>query len=1108
MNYYRWSTFLPGGAKKKRVKKKKVSEKTVTKLATTLYEAAVDGDEKKVEKTKESLRKNGQISANVVGKDTNKRTALMAAAFWGHTAIVELLLRDAPGINVDAADVDGVTALMHASYKGNVGAAIVLLEAGADADATALDGETALMFAARGHGGVKNDRLKIVNLLIAKGVNVNAATTQFRFTALMDAVDADNHGDDVNVDIVSALLVAGSYMHVSDGAINKNAYNAFLKLIIKQEKERKDPKEEFFNYADDLIKHIRDEMPGWSLDQLLQYANNYNLPHVARDIADGAIKDDEDEITIDEYQIKRKNFVIDAIVDSIVNSEKAKKLDADLLILQNNYDDEVSFKCDEVLCDSVYILSDYETDETDETDENIDASNPEQLIQAAAAGNEKTVQILIDAGVDVNATDRDGLTALNWVFLGDAKNKYEIANILFSSGHRPLNIALALFNFLKMENQQYSKDLIKMFIKVVVNSDVLVDEGAAEDAINAIVVYIKYKAAQMLNTGRTDEDVTAWIDKLLVVIADVYLVTRSLQKVKAWLLRIEPPSALSLTKTKENEPDELGPGSKAGHRASQRTLSDLMKKMYKLVFGIATLRKNATTNKHLRKELLIKAEEAQAKRNEKDFAYYMAHSKQAFANEQRIDKEIDEKNESILFLKYAKNALTDGDRKTFTMYMKFFNERMIDKEIQEKNESTGVNTRQLEAKLAKRAEEKAKLEAKLEAKLAVETAQLQAQIAAKAKAEAEAAAEAAKAAAAEAAEAKAAAEAAKAAAAKAAAEAAEAAEAAKAAEAAAKAAAEALRFTTLRAAVTGEAIRDAQMSRYITDTFRSGLEKVEAQGRFDRMQEEELLVPVVPVGHTPFSWWPHTDHRRDPGGAPQTADDKAEAKRAEEKAKVKRKFLDTVKKLIDTEEEIMKAALAAARAAAQAALAANDYADKAELQEIVAIEVAEEAAEQAERAEARRAEAAARAAQRAERAEARRAEAEAARAAQRAERAEAEAARAAEAAERKRAAADETKWTRSADAAVSKFRELNTAGGGRNTKNATHTMLMNAGFKRLSSGTDSFGHSVWTRPKESVRYKGKMMFQKISVASTPGSWGNEYIKIRGKIEDSIKDLYF
>ena len=108
----------------------------------------------------------------------------------------------------------------------------------------------------------------------------------------MDAVDAENHGDDVNlinVDIVSALLKAGSYMHVSDGAINKNAYNAYLKIIIdrllyalgydrndatpfecKQEKDRKDPNEKFFNYADDLIKHIRDEMPGWPLEDLLQ----------------------------------------------------------------------------------------------------------------------------------------------------------------------------------------------------------------------------------------------------------------------------------------------------------------------------------------------------------------------------------------------------------------------------------------------------------------------------------------------------------------------------------------------------------------------------------------------------------------------------------------------------------------------------------------------------------------------------------------------------------------------------------------------------------------------------------------------------------------------
>ena len=97
-------------------------------------------------------------------------------------------------------------------------------------------------------------------------------------------------------------------------------------------------------------------------------------------------------------------------------------------------------------------------------------------------------------------------------------------------------------------------------------------------------------------------------------------------------------------------------------------------------------------------------------------------------------------------------------------------------------------------------------------------------------------------------------------------------------------------------------------------------------------------------------------------------------------------------------------------------------------------------------------------------------------------------------------------WTRRADAAVTEFRKINKeAGGKRKNKNATYRMLKNAGFE-VDSGTDSFGHSVWTRTKTNVR-DGRERFQKISVASTPTQWGYEYTKIQGKIEDAIRDLY-
>jgi ankyrin repeat protein len=1118
--YYSDKTTIPGGAKKKRV-----NPKTVKKFATRLYNAAANGNEETVKQYIEKLQNVGKISANVVGENPSKRTALMVAAFNGHTAIVNLLLDpplpdvnakdvngqtalmfasraghtaivelllDAPGIDVDERDNNGFTALMNAaqlshqyilellidrganvnavskrgqtalmlvSHKGNVDAVIVLLKAGADADAADDTGATALMFAVR--NGVENDRLKIVNLLIAKGVKINAAMKinkrihQSGFTALMDAVDPDNHGDDVNIDIVSALLDAGSYMHVSDGAINKNAYNAFLKLLIKQrstviareirlgasrsEAALAAVEAEFFDYADNLIGHIGDEMGDpdkWPLDNLLEYAKNNNIPDVARSLEDGTISISNP-----------RNFVIEAIVDSIVNSEKAKKLKL------NCYDDgEVSFNCNEVLGDSVG-----EDDDTEE--EYIDANNPKSLIQAASDGNYEKVELLLDAGANVDATDddgftpliiaanaeppnldilklliaaganvnvidKDGFTALNAVSYVD--NKYEMTSVLMTSAliKAGADVTTAYNAFLKIGSQQKGRknpmrdyyfnnanNLIQKVKKALrewslveifpwANKNELLDDRFDFKGFEDSVVHA-------LSDDATIDRVQASKDFVIKAIVDRIVNSEEAKKLK-----------------EENEPDELGPGSKAGHRASLRTLPDGFEwdeldaaadKMNKLGSYIAQLRKEATKYRKIGDLMAEEATKALRAGQDKMWFKHETTSRNALNKVKSINNKIRKKKAALV------EALKQQESKA------------------------------IEAELAKRqAEIAAKVAAKIEGEveaaaiesnLAKRRAELQAQLAAKvaekAAAEASYAAE----------------------------KAAERAEAAKAAEAAAKAAAEALRFTKLGIADTDKAIRDAEMSRYITRTIRSGLvlglEKVEMRGRL--MQDEE-----------------------------------DEAKRAEEKAKVKRKFLDAVKKLIDTEEEIMKAALAASRAAAEASDAANAFAD-------ATVKAALEAAEVAERAEAERAEAAAKLAQREAKAEAKlaAAKARAAEAADAAARA-AEAKRAA-AAERKRAAADKKYWTRRADAAVTDFRELNTAGGGRNTRTARDKMLNNAGFE-VDSGTDSRGHPVWTRTKTNVR-DGRERFQKISVSSSPQNWGYEYTKIQGKIEDAIRALY-
>ena len=71
---------------------------------------------------------------------------------------------------MNAKDNRGVTALMSACNYGELETARLLLDKGADANAQTEKGITALMLAA---GGVTPANLKVVELLVSKGAQIN-----------------------------------------------------------------------------------------------------------------------------------------------------------------------------------------------------------------------------------------------------------------------------------------------------------------------------------------------------------------------------------------------------------------------------------------------------------------------------------------------------------------------------------------------------------------------------------------------------------------------------------------------------------------------------------------------------------------------------------------------------------------------------------------------------------------------------------------------------------------------------------------------------------------------------------------------------------------------
>lgn len=123
-------------------------------------------------------------------------TALHWAAYQDDLELVDRLIR--AGAHVGAANQYGVTPLSLACTNGNVAMVERLLGAGADANTTLPGGETVLMTAAR------TGKVGAVRALLAKGADVHAKEARGGQTALMWA-SAEGH-----VEVLEALIQAGA----------------------------------------------------------------------------------------------------------------------------------------------------------------------------------------------------------------------------------------------------------------------------------------------------------------------------------------------------------------------------------------------------------------------------------------------------------------------------------------------------------------------------------------------------------------------------------------------------------------------------------------------------------------------------------------------------------------------------------------------------------------------------------------------------------------------------------------------------------------------------------------------------------------------------------
>ena len=140
-----------------------------------------------------------QQGASATIRQADGATALHWAAHWDDTAMADALVR--AGADVDAANDFGATPLWLACLNGSETMVASLLAAGADANAALPSGETVLMTASR------TGSAEAVRLLVSHGADLGAREHTRGQTALMWAV-AQQHPD-----VVEALVALGADVH-------------------------------------------------------------------------------------------------------------------------------------------------------------------------------------------------------------------------------------------------------------------------------------------------------------------------------------------------------------------------------------------------------------------------------------------------------------------------------------------------------------------------------------------------------------------------------------------------------------------------------------------------------------------------------------------------------------------------------------------------------------------------------------------------------------------------------------------------------------------------------------------------------------------------------
>lgn len=427
---------------------------------TALMEASIMGHVKLVEFLIESGAVIDQTSSSGV-------TALWLAASQGKSDCMKLLL--AKGADASVSRSDGITALMTASVGGHLEAVRLLLEAGADPAATDNDGVTPLMNAAEGGS------LEVVKLL-AEAAKEDAGYldtwSETGFTAMIIAAAQGNSK------VVEYLLEAGA----DPNAVHENGVTALMYAASN-------------NYVDVLelllkTGNVEIDAKHTNGGTALLEATTAGAADATRVLIEkGAAFDlqDNDGVTpLMAVGSQTKKEAHAAVLDALKAKYSGQALIDHINLFSYSGGSAVMFAAAAGNADLVKDLIDLGADikaiarATPDYLEKLEKSVEEGTYQgdephvdgltalsvAAQGGHLKTVEVLLESGVDVNIADDEGRTPLTLAIKG---NYGEVSTMLISAGADP-NTSFTddkgqehnlLFDAIMVENEMFAKVLIE-----------------------------------------------------------------------------------------------------------------------------------------------------------------------------------------------------------------------------------------------------------------------------------------------------------------------------------------------------------------------------------------------------------------------------------------------------------------------------------------------------------------------------------------------------------------------------------------------------------------------------------------------------------------------